>query len=94
MSQKRDHSNTYLSRCTLLGHPQLGLSYHQWYSVRVEQTNKGIKSTSDLADCLIFSTKICSTAPLILVSKFAIKEAGFRGAKMKGQWVRVRVRVG
>ena len=24
--------------------------------------------------------------------KFAIKEVGFRGAIMKGQWVRVRVR--
>ena len=31
---------------------------------------------------------------LVLVSKSAIKEVGFRGAIMKGQWVRVRVRVG
>ena len=31
---------------------------------------------------------------IVLLSKSAIKEVGFRGATMKGQWVRVRVRVG
>ena len=38
--------------------------------------------------------KIGSAPAESTVSKSAIKEVGFRGATMKGQWVRVRVRVG
>jgi len=48
LSWKGDHSNMYLSRCTLQGHPQQCLLCQQWCSGGIEETMASIAGKDPL----------------------------------------------